>query len=72
MTAHAGLYRQLQDLSAQVTEVGEEVKRTRALVERRVEALELQVVAVGRWVKVGVGLLVVLAGAVIFLLTRLR
>lgn len=70
--AHAGLYRQLQDLSAQVTEVGEEVKRTRALVERRVEALELQVVAVGRWVKVGVGLLVVLAGAVIFLLTRLR
>ena len=48
------------------------MKRTRALVERRVEALELQVVAVGRWVKVGVGLLVVLAGAVIFLLTRLR
>jgi hypothetical protein len=69
--AHAGLYRQLQDLGAQVAEVGDEVKRSRVVVEQqehRVESLELQVVAIGRWVKVGVGLLVVLMGMVGWLL----
>jgi hypothetical protein len=65
--AHAGLYRQLQDLSAQVTEVGDDVKRSRVLVEQqehRVEGLELQLAAIGRWVKVGVVFLVILVGMV--------
>jgi hypothetical protein len=72
---HAGLYRQLQELSAQVAEVGEEGKRARVLVEQqehRLAALELQVMALGWWVKVGVSLLVVMVGVVIFLLARLR
>lgn len=63
--SHAGLYRQLQDLSAQVFEVGDAVKQARSLVEaqeHRVGSLELQVAAIGRWVKTGVALLVVLVG----------
>lgn len=67
--AHAGLYQQLQEQSAQIGEVSAEVKRMGAALER-VTALELQVVALGRWVKVGVSLIVVLLVAVIVLLVR--
>ena len=67
--AHAGLYQQLQQQSAQIGEVSAEVKRMGAALER-VTALELQVVALGRWVKVGVSLIVVLLVAVIVLLVR--
>lgn len=60
--AHVGLYRQLQELSAQVTVVGETAEaawRAAAKQDGRVEALERQVAAVGVWVKVGVVILVV-------------
>jgi hypothetical protein len=67
--AHAGLYQQLQEQSAQIGEVSAEVKRMGAALER-VTALELQVVSLGRWVKVGVSLIVVLLVAVIVLLVR--
>jgi len=67
--AHAGLYQQLQEQSGQIAEVSSEVKRMGAALER-VTALELQVVALGRWVKVGVSLIVVLLVAVIVLLVR--
>lgn len=67
--AHAGLYKQLQEQSTQIGEVSAEVKRMGAALER-VTALELQVVALGRWVKVGVSLIVVLLVAVIVLLVR--
>jgi hypothetical protein len=73
--AHAGLYRQLQDLSAQVTVVGEtaEAARVAALKQDgRVEALEEKVATIGVWVKVGVSLLVVMGGVVIWLLARGR
>ena len=67
--AHAGLYRQLQDQSAQITEVGEEVKRARLAVEQhdhRMEALELRLKSLGLWVKAGVSVLVVLAVVIWF------
>ena len=73
--AHAGLYRQLQDQSAQITEVAEAVKQTRLAVEQRdqrTEALEQQVKAIGRWVKLGVSLLTVLLAVILWLLLRAR
>jgi chromosome segregation ATPase len=72
---HAGLYRQLQDLSAQIALVDEEVKRTRLSVEQkehRVEALEEKVAAIGVWMKAGLGVVVVMLGVVIYLLARSR
>ena len=73
--AHAGLYRQLQDLSAQVTVVGETAEAARvaaAKQDSRVEELERQVAAIGVWVKVGVSVVVVMLGVVIWLLVRGR
>lgn len=72
--AHAGLYRQLQDQSAQIAEVSEEVKRTRTSIEQhenRMLALEANVASLGWWVKAGVSLLVVLVAVVIGLLVNL-
>jgi len=71
--AHAGLYRQLQEQSAQIAEVGAEVKQSRAAVERqdqRLEALEKRLTVVGRWVKAGVSLLVAMLAGAIWLLAR--
>jgi phage shock protein A len=72
--AHAGLYRQLQDQSAQITEVAEEVKRARLAVEQhdhRMTALESQMTSLSLWIKAGVSALVVLVVAVLFLLIHL-
>jgi len=72
--AHAGLYRQLQDQSAQITEVAEEVKRARLAVEQhdhRMTALESQMTSLGIWIKAGVSALVVLVVAVLALLIHL-
>jgi hypothetical protein len=72
--AHAGLYRQLQEQSAQLTEVSEQVKGSRIALEQnqhRMETLELQLTSLGWWVKAGVSLLVVLAGVAIALLVQL-
>lgn len=72
--AHAGLYRQLQDQSAQIAQVSEEVKRTRTSIEQhenRMVALEANVTSLGWWVKAGVSLLVVLVAVVIGLLVNL-
>jgi hypothetical protein len=71
--AHAGLYRQLQEVSAQLAEAGEDAKRTRLSIEQqghRLENLELQVVALGRWVKACAVVVVVLLGVVIYLVAR--
>ena len=73
--AHVGLYRQLQELSAQVTVVGESAEAARKAAggqESRIEALEKQVAAIGVWVKAGVVLLVVGFGVVIALMLRAR
>lgn len=71
--AHAGLYRQLQEQSAQITEVAEAVKQTSQTAEQqahRVEALELQLKTLGLWIKTGVSLLVVLLAVIIWLLIK--
>ena len=72
--AHLGLYRQLQDQSAQITAVGEEVKRARISMEQhehRMATLEKGVASFGLWLKAGVSLLLVLAVVVIILLVEL-
>jgi hypothetical protein len=72
--AHLGLYRQLQDQSAQITEVGEEVKRARLSMEQhehRMEALEKQVASFSLWLKAGVPILIALVSMVVVLLVRL-
>jgi chromosome segregation ATPase len=71
--AHVGLYRQLQEQSAQIASVSEEVKRARLSMERhehRMSALESNVTALGWWIKAGVSLLIVLAVITIVLLLR--
>jgi hypothetical protein len=72
--AHVGLYRQLQEQSAQITGVSEQVKAALTAVEQqanRVEKLELQLASQGRWIKIGVSLLIVLAAITIILLIRI-
>ncbi|WP_353072246.1 hypothetical protein [Tunturiibacter gelidiferens] len=72
--AHLGLYRQLQDQSAQITEVGEEVKRARLSMEQhehRMEALEKLVASFSLWLRAGVPILIALVSMVVVLLVRL-
>src|SRR5271170_2479084 len=72
--AHLGLYRQLQDQSAQIAEVGEEVKRSRVAMEqheRHMDALEKRIGSSGIWLKAGVSLIAVLVVVVIILLVQL-
>ena len=73
--AHAGLYRQLQEQSAQIAEVAGEVKQARLAAQKddnRLAALELKVASLGLWVKAGVSVLIVLAVATLVLLVRGR
>src|ERR1700722_1726723 len=68
--AHVGLYRQLQEQSAQIAEVSEEVKQARLAMEQhtqQMETMKLQVASLGWWVKAGISLLVVLVAVVIVL-----
>jgi hypothetical protein len=72
--AHLGLYRQLQDQSAQITTLSEDVTATRLSTEQqasKIESLELKLSSLGLWVKVGVSLLVILAVVAIILLIQL-
>ena len=72
--AHAGLYRQLQDQSAQITEVSEQVKSARLAAEQnghRIVALESTIASLNWWLKGGVSLLVILAAVIIGLLIHL-
>lgn len=73
--AHAGLYRQLQDQSAQIAEVSEEVKQARAAInqrDQRLETLELRVASLGLWIKAGLSLVVVLLVVVVVLVIKLN
>jgi uncharacterized protein YpmB len=72
--AHVGLYRQLQEQSAQITGVSEQVTATRVVIGQqadRVESLELKVASLGWWVKIGVSLLIVSAAVIIVLLVQI-
>ncbi len=73
--AHVGLYRQLQELSAQLTVVGESAEsacKAATGQEERIEAIERQVATIGLWVKLGVSVLVAMLGGVIYLLIRMH
>ena len=73
--AHAGLYRQLQDQSAQIAEVCEEIKQARAAIDQRdhrLEAMELRVASLGLWIKAGLSLVVLLLVVVIVLVIKLN
>jgi hypothetical protein len=73
--AQVGLYRQLQELSAQLTVVGETSESARKAAvgrEERLEALERRVGSIGIWVRAGVCLAAVMLGVIIFLVLRLR
>jgi chromosome segregation ATPase len=72
--AHAGLYRQLQEQSAQITEIAEDLKASRLAKEQsqnRLEEVERQITALGWWIKAGVSLLVVLAIVAVVLLVQI-
>jgi len=72
--AHVGLYRQLQEQSAQITGVSEQVTATSTVIGQqadRVESLELKVASLGWWVKIGVSLLIVSAAVIIVLLVQI-
>ncbi len=71
--AYAGLYRQLQELGAKAAEAGEDTKRTRLATEQqghRLENLESEVLWLGRWLKGGMILVVILLGVVIYLVAQ--
>ncbi len=71
--AHAGLYRQLQDLAAQLTEVAADATRSRVANESatlRIALLEKQLAGLGLWVKTGVLLLLAVVAILITLLLR--
>lgn len=73
--AHAGLYRQLKEQGLQIAAVAEAVQQTRQTTDQqaaRVEALELQMKSLARWIKAGVSLLTVLLAVVIWLLIKAR
>lgn len=72
--AHAGLYRSLQDLSAQIVEIGHETRASRQITEQqqhRIDAIEHQIASLGLWVKGGVSVLAVLAAVILGLLLHL-
>jgi len=73
--AHSGLYRQLQEQSAQLAAVAKDVQRSRQTVEdhaQRMEALERQMKSLGRWVKIGVGLTFVVLAMMIWLILPVK
>jgi hypothetical protein len=72
--AHLGLYRQLQDQSAQIAGVGEEVKRSRVAMEqheKHMAELQKQIGSFAIWLKAGVSLIVALLVVVVVLLVQL-
>lgn len=71
--AHAGLYRQLQDQSAQIDRVSGDVKEAAATLGQqgsRIKSIEAQIGVIGIWIKAGVSLLVVMGAIIIWLLVR--
>jgi hypothetical protein len=68
--AHAGLYRQLQDQSAQIAELSEQIRLTQAAAERAEAAARLPdpgLAEIAKWLKVGVVAIVVILLLVIIL-----
>ncbi len=72
--AHAGLYRQLQEQSAQIAEISHDLKAsllTKDQTQNRLDAVEQEVKALGVWIKAGVSFLLILSIAAIVLLVQI-
>jgi len=72
--AHAGLYRQLQEQSAQISLLSEDLKRARLAVEQhdhRLGAMEALIASLGLWLKAGISVLAVLGVVILVLLIQL-
>jgi len=72
--AHAGLYRQLQEQSAQISLLSEDLKRARLAVEQhdhRLGAIESLIASLGLWLKAGISVLAVLGVVILVLLIQL-
>jgi hypothetical protein len=68
--AHVGLYRQLQDQSAQIAELSDQIRLAQAAAERAEAAARLAdpaISEIAKWVKAGIVAIVVLLLAVIIL-----
>lgn len=71
--AHEGLYRQLQEQSGHIADLGEEIRRARTSIEQhdhRLEAMDHKLASLGLWIKGGVSAIVVLLAISIWLLAR--
>jgi hypothetical protein len=71
--AHESLYRKLQEQEAQIAEVGEEVRLSKAAMERygnRLETLERSVASINLWIRIGVSLSTVLLMVILMVLLR--
>lgn len=74
LKTHAGLYRQLEDQTAQMSGFGEELKRSRLALEHhggRIDAVETAVARAARWIKVGLSTLTVLVVVLIALAVQI-
>ncbi|HMG02581.1 MAG TPA: hypothetical protein VK596_05575 [Edaphobacter sp.] len=71
--AHAGLYRQLQEQSAQIASVGDDVRHLRGSLDQsdhRIKALEERVGTLNLWIRLGVSVITVLLIVILGLLLR--
>jgi septal ring factor EnvC (AmiA/AmiB activator) len=71
--AHAGLYRKLQEQGAQLADVADEVRQSKAAMEKygqRLEALERNVASLKLWIRLGVSLSTVLLIVILGLMLR--
>jgi len=71
--AHEGLYRKLQEQEAQIAEVGEEIRLSKAAMERyghRLETLEHNVASLNLWIRIGVSLSTMLLIVILVVLLR--
>jgi K+/H+ antiporter YhaU regulatory subunit KhtT len=71
--AHAGLYRQLQEQSALVQGVGDDVRQLRSSLDqadRRIKTLEERIGGLNLWVRLGVSIITVLLFVILGLLLR--
>jgi chromosome segregation ATPase len=71
--AHAGLYRKLQEQEAQLAEVVEEVRQSKAAMQQyghRLESLEHNVASVKLWIRIGVTVSTVLLLVILGLMLR--
>jgi hypothetical protein len=71
--AHVGLYRQLQEQSAQISVVGEDIRSLHITVDQsvqRVVALEQRVATLNLWARLGISVITVLLIIILGLLLR--